>query len=610
MKNNDETILEILQGHKTLKWPSAKLVKIFIASTKEDFAIERRILLETIGPELHSVFEDHKIEVELVDMHYGSDEKEYHDPWILKDHLHEIRNCHKISKGCFFLNLLGDKYGPLILPEKIDKDTYLALAAAAQELGKNCAILERLYSKVNDDLVLNDNRDMAFDEWKAESTETLNLIYDCMQKMPDTSKKKVKQFLHSVVEQQYHYALGLAPGTAHHVVSVIREYDADDPNDIKVMYEDKLQYSEAIKAYCESQLEVFRSHIRNTIPTENRQCFRVPWKGGELSHDDPDHEAYLSKFKNSIFHKIKALITKNLEDEPELKSRKKIVEENFQENITHLTLCYGDVEKDFSNSELHDRIKQLMEDGNQRKHLPILIYGNQGSGKTSLIQTVYRSFENWFSCRTLRIVRFITTTPRSSYSLELVRIICQQICIALKLPQGFLPKNASFDPAYTNNWFQTLLRTFEELNFVLGIFLDDIHLINPLDTEMSTLNWLPVCLPKNVHILCTSGIPFEMMRFTPKQKERFQHPDFYIEMPLAESFVDVVEEVLDRLEQTYCKEAICRLASLITCSEYGLTETEILEILMPTSDSEAIISIKDANFNFSSLCSVKRKLGK
>lgn len=35
MKNNDETILEILQGHKTAKWPSAKLVKIFIASTKE-----------------------------------------------------------------------------------------------------------------------------------------------------------------------------------------------------------------------------------------------------------------------------------------------------------------------------------------------------------------------------------------------------------------------------------------------------------------------------------------------------------------------------------------------------------------------------------------------
>lgn len=34
MKNNDDTILEILQGHKTIKWPSPRLVKIFIASTK------------------------------------------------------------------------------------------------------------------------------------------------------------------------------------------------------------------------------------------------------------------------------------------------------------------------------------------------------------------------------------------------------------------------------------------------------------------------------------------------------------------------------------------------------------------------------------------------
>lgn len=34
MKNNDDTILEILQGHRTARWPSARLVKIFIASTR------------------------------------------------------------------------------------------------------------------------------------------------------------------------------------------------------------------------------------------------------------------------------------------------------------------------------------------------------------------------------------------------------------------------------------------------------------------------------------------------------------------------------------------------------------------------------------------------
>lgn len=34
MKNNDETILEILQGHKTTRWPTARMVKIFIATSK------------------------------------------------------------------------------------------------------------------------------------------------------------------------------------------------------------------------------------------------------------------------------------------------------------------------------------------------------------------------------------------------------------------------------------------------------------------------------------------------------------------------------------------------------------------------------------------------
>lgn len=32
------------------------------------------------------------------------------------------------------------------------------------------------------------------------------------------------------------FFIGLAPGTAHHVVSVTREYDAEDSNKIKLFY--------------------------------------------------------------------------------------------------------------------------------------------------------------------------------------------------------------------------------------------------------------------------------------------------------------------------------------------------------------------------------------
>lgn len=146
-----------------------------------------------------------------------------------------------------------------------------------------------------------------------------------------------------------------------------------------------------------------------------------------------------------------------------------------------------------------DKIKQMVESSTNVRHSPILIYGNQGSGKTSLLKSIYRSSESWFNCRVLRIVRFISSSPRSAYCLELLRIICQQICIALKLPDGFLPKDASFDPLYVNNWFQNLLRSIEDLNIILVIFIDDLHLLNPLDSDiMSTLNWLPIAVPKQV----------------------------------------------------------------------------------------------------------------
>lgn len=76
------------------------------------------------------------------------------------------------------------------------------------------------------------------------------------------------------------------------------------------------------------------------------------------------------------------------------------------------------------------------------------------------------------------------------------------------------------------------------------------------------------------------------------------------------SVADYVNGLFDELEKSFSRAAISKLASLITCSEYGLTETELLEILMPTSNSEAVISIEEANFNFSSLCAAKRQMGK
>jgi hypothetical protein len=45
-------------------------------------------------------------QVELVDMHYGTETDPTYDASLFEDHLHEIRECHRVSRGCFFLVII------------------------------------------------------------------------------------------------------------------------------------------------------------------------------------------------------------------------------------------------------------------------------------------------------------------------------------------------------------------------------------------------------------------------------------------------------------------------------------------------------------------------
>jgi len=65
---------------------------------------------------------------------------------------------------------------------------------------------------------------------------------------------------------------------------------------------------------------------------------------------------------------------------------------------------------------------------------------------------------------------------------------------------------------------------------------------------------------------------------------------------------------LDELENLYGRLAVARLASFLTCSEFGLSETELLELLMPTSNSTATLTLTTGNYNFSTLCAVRRRM--
>lgn len=253
-------------------------------------------------------------------------------------------------------------------------------------------------------------------------------------------------------------------------------------------------------------------------------------------------------------------------------------QEVFLEHITHLRICIEhnhlykvNVKQIEAAAELIlGSIKENYQ--NRARHPPILIHGPDASGKSTLLTHLYFESEKIFPKPVLRVIRFSAATPRSAYNLELLRVMCQQISIILNIPEGYLPKDASFDPLYINNWFQSLLKRCEDMeNQTLLIFIDNVHRVNPLECDIVTgLSWLPMSLPKNVFLICTSAVSLDQLQLTPSQKEKFKTQSCYHLLDAIEESVDnkshgdSIDSAFDKLEAVFGPKAFSKLASKLS----------------------------------------------
>uniref|UniRef100_A0A182JV88 WD_REPEATS_REGION domain-containing protein n=1 Tax=Anopheles christyi TaxID=43041 RepID=A0A182JV88_9DIPT len=380
------------------------------------------------------------------------------------------------------------------------------------------------------------------------------------------------------------------------------------------------------------------SSLIEVLPTSNHQTLTVDWSENGIDPDLECHDLYLTSFKNKMFEMMKVSIDQDLAKDPNGgKGRKKTVQEIFHEHSTHLMYLNEHLSaNNYISSKVPERIRQnvQMNFRSGSRHPPYFIHGGHGSGKSTLMSHIYTELTGWFEhTKVHRVIRYASATPRSAYNLELLRVICQQLAIILNIPEGYLPKDASFDPLYINNWFQNLLKHCEDLhNEILFLFIDDLHRLNPLDCDIvAALSWLPISLPWNVFLVVSTTVPIESLRLTPMQKERFKCADYFFDLALEQnetkvkpwdvilsspeapagelpSFPQLVNALFDAMEQQFGVQGFSRVAIYITCSEYGLTETELLELLMPTQDADLVIDSHEGDFNFSTFRTIRNQM--
>ena len=63
--------------------------------------------------------------------------------------------------------------------------------------------------------------------------------------------------------------------------------------------------------------------------------------------------------------------------------------------------------------------------------LPLVVHGQSGSGKTSVLSMVLKCCTDWFNSDVAVVVRYLGTTPDSSLLRRLLESLCQQISILL-----------------------------------------------------------------------------------------------------------------------------------------------------------------------------------
>ena len=146
------------------------------------------------------------------------------------------------------------------------------------------------------------------------------------------------------------------------------------------------------------------------------------------------------------------------------------------------------------------------------RHAPIIVIGPVGSGKTSLLSQVFTSCPEWINdadpeAEVIRIVRLIGKSPGCSYASELLRSLCQQICLEFVSLEMQDLVSCEQEPS-TSTRFQEMIKLIENSscgqtsNVHVVILLDDLQNLKSIQTS-AILSWLPFTLPPNVHLICS-----------------------------------------------------------------------------------------------------------
>ncbi|CAF0782326.1 unnamed protein product [Adineta ricciae] len=563
----------LFNGHQSLPKVAWNQIKVLVISNKNEFDIERDMLVTETLPKLQQYFLTQGIYVYFIDWNLNWDFDSSKNPYHILRYMKEVQRTYEQSSGLFLLTFVGNKYGHIVLPIELSVMDFNNVKNSATDLGKDVKLLERWYlfdDKSSPSIYKLKDPDESFINLSARSLSTYDLntrenlewneaythLVDLF--LSVAHEKSNSKILHDIpllsgVEMLFNFSTKLSSSGC---MCVLRQFDGlTEKSKGNEFYIDLLPggrldkiRQEKLKRFRESLTNKLSSNDANEFKVEdNRTILNIPWKdNGDIQSNDSDYQRYLRTLNASIFLRIKSLHERfiDLTLSNHLKLSQQVL---YNESLVHLTYyskllsttCLG-----FEHFiEMNHSFKQWLALANTSEHYPYVIFGSRASGKTLLATKLVQYLLKTLGKTTQCIVRYLNFTSRSRYIAEAFSSICSQM-------SSLQHVSAQTDDQLNNRieFYQTALKALSKSQKPLVLMIDGIEDITPQSQHISStpiyqalLQLLPpkvyviLSVSRSVHSTSTCDVQIREM------VDRIEKENCLIELPLTSEFIHLTD---------------------------------------------------------------------
>lgn len=173
--------------------------------------------------------------------------------------------------------------------------------------------------------------------------------------------------------------------------------------------------------------------IPKALGKSNIVCYNIKWgEKGVDTHSNAEHAQYVDKLCEDFLKKVKDRINKAIKE----RKHPRLDDMLFEEVAQHAASCRKFCSSPCVRREALDRIKSYI---TGQSNSPLVIHGQQGSGKTWLAAMAANESQSWVGSR-VAVVRYLGTTHHSSKVQSLLQSMCHQLCVVLKADSKNVPQ--------------------------------------------------------------------------------------------------------------------------------------------------------------------------